>query len=69
MGGEEKIIEKINAYAHQEYNKPHYLENVKNNIMTDNDLFFRGSLSKVEVDNTYPRYILENMEKYKHMIK
>jgi hypothetical protein len=69
MGGEYKVIEKIEAYAHQEFNKPYYKDNVKNNILSNNDPFFRGGLTHVGIDNTYPKYLLENLEKYKHMIK
>jgi beta-1,4-mannosyl-glycoprotein beta-1,4-N-acetylglucosaminyltransferase len=69
MGGEAKVIEKIEAYAHQEYNKPYYKDNVKNNIMTNMDPFFRGGLTHVEIDDSYPKYLLENIIKYKHMIK
>jgi beta-1,4-mannosyl-glycoprotein beta-1,4-N-acetylglucosaminyltransferase len=69
MGGEAKVIEKIEAYAHQEYNKPYYKDNVKNNIMTNKDPFFRGGLTRVEIDDSYPKYLLENITKYKHMIK
>jgi beta-1,4-mannosyl-glycoprotein beta-1,4-N-acetylglucosaminyltransferase len=69
MGGEAKVIEKIEAYAHQEYNKPYYKDNVKNNIMTNIDPFFRGGLTHVEIDDSYPKYLLENITKYKHMIK
>lgn len=69
MGGEAKVIEKIEAYAHQEYNKPYYKDNVKNNIMTNIDPFFRGGLTRVEIDDSYPKYLLENITKYKHMIK
>ena len=69
MGGEAKVIEKIEAYAHQEYNKPYYKDNVKNNIMTNMDPFFRGGLTHVEIDDSYPKYLLENITKYKHMIK
>jgi beta-1,4-mannosyl-glycoprotein beta-1,4-N-acetylglucosaminyltransferase len=69
MGGENKIIEKLEAYAHQEYNTPFYKENVKNNMASNNDPFFRGELKKVNIDESYPKYILENIDKYVHMIK
>jgi beta-1,4-mannosyl-glycoprotein beta-1,4-N-acetylglucosaminyltransferase len=69
MGGEAKIIEKIEAYAHQEFNKPYYKDNVKNNIMSNNDPFFRGGLTHVKIDESYPKYLLENLEKYEHMVK
>jgi beta-1,4-mannosyl-glycoprotein beta-1,4-N-acetylglucosaminyltransferase len=69
MGGESKVIEKIEAYAHQEYNKSYYKDNVKNNIMSNTDPFFRGKLTKVEIDDTYPSYLLKNIDKYENLIK
>ncbi len=69
MGGESKIIEKLEAYAHQEYNTPYYKENIKNNILSNKDPFFRGGLTLVQIDETYPKYILDNLDRYKHMIK
>ena len=69
MGGETKVIEKIEAYAHQEFNTSFYKENVKNNILNNMDPFFRSGLTHVEIDNTYPKYILDNLHKYQHMIK
>ena len=35
----------------------------------DIDPYFRCNLSKVEIDESYPEYILNNLEKYKNMIK
>lgn len=69
MGGEEKVIEKLEAYAHQEFNTSYYKENVKNNIVTDMDPFFRSRLTKVVIDDTYPKYLLDNLISYKHMVK
>ena len=69
MGGEKKIIEKIEAYSHQEFNNDHIKCNVKNNIENDQDIFFRGQLTQVPIDETYPKYLLENLDKYSEMIK
>lgn len=69
MGGEKKIIEKIESYAHQEYNTSYFKNNVKNNIIGNMDPFFRGHLTQVEIDSTFPKYILENIDKYSNMIK
>ena len=69
MGGEEKIIEKIESYAHQEYNNPYIKGNIKDNIKNNMDPFFRGYLTKIDINLTYPKYILDNLEKYKHLIK
>lgn len=69
MGGEEMIIEKIESYAHQEYNNPRYKDSVKDNMSNNNDPFFRGHLTPVEIDESYPKYLLDNIDAYKHMIK
>jgi beta-1,4-mannosyl-glycoprotein beta-1,4-N-acetylglucosaminyltransferase len=69
MGGESKIIEKIESYAHQEFNNSYYKENIKKNMSKNIDPFFRGGLIQVNIDETYPKYLLENLDKYKHMIK
>lgn len=69
MGGEKKVIDKLEAYAHQEFNTTYYKDNVKNNINNNMDPFFRSRLSKVEIDNSYPRYLLDNLNFYKHMVK
>lgn len=69
IGGESRIIEKLEAYAHQEYNTSYYKQNVKNNMDSDRDPFFRGGLEKVPVDPSYPVYIIENLDRFDHMIK
>jgi len=69
MGGVERVKTKIDAYSHQEFNNPHIISSIENNINGENDPFFRGKLSKVEIDSTYPKYILDNLNKYSYMIK
>lgn len=69
MGGAERVKTKIDAYSHQEYNNPYIVSNVENNINSENDPFFRGKLFKMTIDETYPSYILNNLEKYKTFIK
>ena len=69
MGGPDRVKKKIESYSAQEMNNLHVISSIENNITNNIDPFFRSYLNKVEVDNTYPRYILENLEKYKDMIK
>lgn len=69
MGGEEKVKTKINAYSAQDLSNSHVMNSIKHNMENNIDPFFRGTLSKVEIDNTYPKYLLENIEKYKHLLK
>jgi beta-1,4-mannosyl-glycoprotein beta-1,4-N-acetylglucosaminyltransferase len=69
MGGQSTVNQKIEAYSHQEFNNPHILGNIENNMNNNNDPFFRGQLTQVEIDNSYPKYLIDNLDKYKHMIK
>jgi len=69
FGGADKVKEKIEAYSHQEYNNAYIKENIAANIENGIDPFFRGTLTEVVIDDSYPKYILDNLDKYKHMIK
>lgn len=69
MGGVERVKMKIQAYSHQEFNNQMVMLSIENNINTENDPFFRGKLTKVGIDDTYPTYILNNITKYKNFIK
>ena len=69
IGNHEFIKQKLESYSHQEYNNPYIVSNVENNINSENDPFFRGKLFKMTIDETYPSYILNNLEKYKTFIK
>jgi beta-1,4-mannosyl-glycoprotein beta-1,4-N-acetylglucosaminyltransferase len=69
MGGSEQVKLKIKSYSHQELNTSQFIDNIENNMENNIDPFFRGSLKKVDIDSSYPEYILNNLQKYKHMIK
>ncbi|MEI8389692.1 MAG: hypothetical protein WCG23_07375 [bacterium] len=71
LGGIQKVKEKIQSFAHQEYNNEYYLNEVRlNNLILDGvDIFERGYKYKiVNIDNTFPEYIVKNKEKYKNLI-
>lgn len=66
----ERVLLKIECAAHQEFNKPFYKMNVNKNIKDNKDVFFRDSTFEVvELDSTFPDYIVANKEKFKHLIK
>lgn len=69
MGGEEMVRTKITSYSARDLANEQVLANIKNNIENDQDVFFRGKLTKVELDNTFPQYVLNNLSKYSKMIK
>ena len=71
IGDKMKIIEKIEAYSHQEFNNKHIKDNITSNILAGNDIFFRETecFTQVPIDDSYPKYLRDNLEKYKHLIK
>lgn len=69
MGGKEMVKSKITSYSAREMANPQVLAHLESNMANNVDPFFRGSMQTVELDNTYPKYLLENLDKYNHMVK
>ena len=62
---------KIISYSHQEYNKEEFTdpEKIKNKISSGKDLFNRNiKYKKINIDNTFPKYIVENKKMLKDWI-
>ena len=67
----EKILKKMKSFAHGEFNKPNFvnLDNIKEKINMEKDIFDRGiSYKKVQIDSSFPQYIVDNKEKFKEWI-
>lgn len=63
LGGIERIIQKIESFAHTEYNKNQYkdCEYLKQCITNGKDIFGRGFCYKfVPIDSSFPEYIINN---------
>jgi beta-1,4-mannosyl-glycoprotein beta-1,4-N-acetylglucosaminyltransferase len=69
QGGKEMVKTKIQSYSARDLASNHVLNQLGNNIDNNIDPFFRGTLTPVNIDNTYPNYVLNNLDKFKHMIK
>jgi len=69
QGGNEMIKTKLLSYSARDLVNSYVLNSLDNNVNNNIDPFFRGQLTPVQIDETYPKYILDNLEKYKHMIK
>lgn len=68
QGGGENIRKKIESYGHQELNRDDIKSQINNRLNNNTDIF--GRPNKLVVDNTnLPKYVLENINKYKHMLK
>jgi hypothetical protein len=62
---------KIQSFAHQEYNNEKYLnDEIENKIRLGMDIFGRNSrfIPIAITTKTHPAYIINNMDKYKHLI-
>ena len=67
----EQIKSKIESYAHAEFNNKNYnnLEKINFSLENQVDLFDRKiEFEKIIFDETFPKYILNNKEKYKNWI-
>ena len=67
----ENISKKIKSFAHGEFNQPHLndLKTINEKINMKKDIFNRNiKYKKVEIDNTFPKYIIENKDKFKEWI-
>ncbi len=69
LGGAERIVEKIEAMGHNEYNVSHYKdkERLIECIDRRKDLFDRNDIEfrLVDIDETFPRHVIQHLEYYK----
>lgn len=64
-----RIGEKVVAAAHQEYNNQDTLAEAKDRLLLGQDMFGRDArFVRVEIDDTYPEYLLQHREKYEYLI-
>lgn len=70
LGGVDRIISKLEAFAHTEYNKPDYKdpERIRTAIAQGKDIFGRGFQYRfVPLDDSWPRTILADRARYAHL--
>jgi len=68
IGNKEHIIQKIESYAHVEFNNDEVKndQNVANAINKGQDVFGRGiQFTAVEIDDSFPQFVRDNLEYYK----
>ena len=75
MGGlhEENVLDrigtKIRAAAHQEYNDSEIIAETMDQLILGKDIFGRDThFGRVEIDETWPAYLLEHTDDYAHLI-
>lgn len=60
-----KAQEKLRSFSHTELNTPVNMELIKRR----ENFWSNVPMNVVQVDNSFPKYIVENIEKFKHLIK
>lgn len=64
-----RIGTKVVAAAHQEYNNQDTLAEARDRLILGQDIFGRkAKFGRVEIDNSYPEYLLEHLEEYRYLI-
>ncbi len=60
---------KVKAAAHQEYNDKEVLAEMMDHLYLGRDIFGRNAeFKRVEIDETYPAYLRDHKDEYKHLI-
>ena len=68
QGGGDNIKRKIESYGHQELNRDDIKSQINNRLNSNVDVFGRGYTLHIDNSNL-PNFVINNKEKYKHMIK
>jgi hypothetical protein len=63
------VKNKLLSYSARDMLYDRVLDELENNIKNNVDPFFRSSLTTVGIDDSYPKYLLDNLDKYRHLIK
>ena len=67
----ESLLKKIKSFSHGEFNKPEFTskEKIVEKIKMQKNIFnLPYNYKKVEIDDTFPKYIINNKEKLKKWI-
>lgn len=69
LGGADSIRQKLRAYAHQEFNTSEVLNLVEGRLANQKDVLGRlYEYKTVPLDERFPKYLLENQDKFSHLI-
>lgn len=64
-----RIGDKVVAAAHQEYNNQDTLAEARDRILLGQDIFGRNAkFERVEIDDSYPEYLLAHLDEYQYLV-
>jgi beta-1,4-mannosyl-glycoprotein beta-1,4-N-acetylglucosaminyltransferase len=69
-GDENHIKQKINSFCDTQFDVPEVVDNVIDNLKRGKDVLNRSHINyrKVNIDESFPDYIINNQEKYAHLL-
>ena len=71
MQNTQNILKKIYSFSHGEHNRPEFAneKSIEEKIKMQKNIFDLGfSYRKIEIDDSFPKYIIKNKEKLKEWI-
>ncbi len=71
LGGADKIVTKIQSFSHAELNQPYFCnkDRIEECMEEGIDFIMPRRLKFVSIDDKFPRYLVQNLHKFSHMIK
>lgn len=69
LGGVDRMKEKLFAYAHSETVTSKLLDNLEYKFETGQSLWHTDYWRFVDIDSSFPKYLREHQEEFKHLIK
>jgi len=69
MGGPDQVYKKLVSYSAAHLANNMVLGSVPHNINNNIDPFFRGRLETISLDDSFPEYLVKNIDKFRHLIK
>lgn len=70
LGNSDYIINKLESFSHQEYNKPKYKDKkkIEQQVELGESLWGNSKFEFIPIDETFPKHLVENQEKFDYLI-
>ena len=70
-GDANHIKQKIHSFCDTHFDVPEVVESVEDNLKSGRDVLNRNQINyhRVDIDDSFPQYIIDNQEKYSHLIR
>ena len=71
LGDENYIRQKISSFCDRQFDIPEIKDNIAENLSKGKDVLNRSFINyeRVDIDDSFPEYLIKNQEKYFHLIK